>query len=433
MWIKLDFTPFFVGVLIGSLALVAIGIMIRVTSSPATSPHTSWISTSIIVIGAIPAFLSGFFLISEPIANWADKRKNRTTFEELQEDRDIQGIRFLRGAKIEWHGKFMSSATPAQPQLILGIVLEGKLNFTNTLTNGDLHVATDLETGTLATDQSIDGVPCKAHHEVEFFGARGPDPEHGETPQAKVGKLRRCTPSADFEFSANQYAAVGEVTLNGFDGVRNGVLAVDQDVDGHWCKGGTEVERPENRPIRFTLARDETISGIACKAGNEVVIEPVNGRVTSAVLAHDQEIAGIPCRGGEAIGFAYGDGSYPLESCVIRRPVKLMGVEWPAGSALNALARGWLEVTLPEASSAVVIGEVKAVGRSRISFSQEPHLLDSVRSMDADAYAEMRGGHFADLNFYQGSAYGHLAEAATVEGIAYGAGDLVRFPSVSQK
>lgn len=61
MWIKLDFTPFFIGVFIGSLALVAVGLVIRAIFPHATFPHTSWISTSIIVIGAIPAFLSGFF------------------------------------------------------------------------------------------------------------------------------------------------------------------------------------------------------------------------------------------------------------------------------------------------------------------------------------------------------------------------------------
>jgi hypothetical protein len=103
VWIKLDFTPFFVRVTMVALALVAIGVLIR-----SIFPRVSWIGTSIIVVGAIPALLSGFVLISERVGDWVDKRKNRTSIEELMQDREIQGIRLLRGTKIERNGKLMS-------------------------------------------------------------------------------------------------------------------------------------------------------------------------------------------------------------------------------------------------------------------------------------------------------------------------------------
>jgi hypothetical protein len=125
-----------------------------------------------------------------------------------------------------------------------------------------------VETGTLAIDPLIDGFPCKAHKEVEFFRAGGLAPENGRPPMASLGKLKRCTPSVDSEFAGNSYLAGPEVTLNAYDGVALGVLAADQDVDGHWCKHGTEVERPNQRAVRFTLARDETISAIAPRAAS---------------------------------------------------------------------------------------------------------------------------------------------------------------------
>jgi hypothetical protein len=140
---------------------------------------------------------------------------------------------------MEWQGAGNSGATLAQPLQVLGLPFEGELKFVNTFTGrGDIHVATDLEKGTLAADHLIDGVPCKAHKEVEFFHARGPDPEDGRVPKARIGELMRCTSSAQFQFRGNEYVADSEVTFNSFGGVERGVLAVDQDVDGHWCKTG---------------------------------------------------------------------------------------------------------------------------------------------------------------------------------------------------
>jgi hypothetical protein len=429
MWIKLDLTPLFVnGLLIGLLVLGA-GVAIRLSY-----PKRASIGTFIIVLGAIPVLVCLVALVGDPIADWLDKWQNRTTIEQLAKDREIQGIRWPRGTKVEWYGKLMSGATLAQPQPVLGIPLEGAMKFSITFTNNRFHLATDLETGILATDHLIDGVPCKAHHEVEFFHARGPDPEDGRVPKARVGMLKRCTPSAAFDFAGNRYLADTEVTLNGFDGIGRGVLAVDQDVDGHWCKQGTQVERPEKRAIRFTLARDEMVSGIACKAGEEVVIEPEKGHVTSAVLAHDQDIGGIPCRGGEAVGFEYGDGSYPLDSCVIRLPVTVLDVVWPSGTSLKALSRGWLQATLPRGSGGVVIGEVKIVGRCKISLTKTPLTIDNLESLDEKAaYAELRGARFTQMNFYQGSGWGELAEPAIIDGVAYEAGASIRINTGSAK
>jgi hypothetical protein len=422
MWIKLDFTPLFISGLLIGLVLVAIGLVVR-----SNFPKISSLGVFIIVVGAIPALLCGVVLVGEQYGDWRDKSRSLSSIEELTEDREIQGIRLPRGTKVEWTDKLMPRVILAQPLTVLGIALEGELKFANTLTNNDLHVATDLETGTLSTDQLIDGVPCKAHKEVEFFRAGGQDPEDGKTPKAKVGKLKRCTPSAEFDFAGNRYLDVGEVTLNGFDGVEKGVLAADQDVDGHWCKRGTEVLRPDKRAIAFTLARDETVSGIACKAGEEVVIEPWNFRVTSAVLAHDQEIGGIHCRGGEAVGFVSGNGSYPLDSCVIRSPAALLDIVWPAGSKLKGLGMTWLEVTLP-AGSAAMVGDVKIVGRCKINLSKAPRLLTGVEAMRGETgYAELRGTRFTDMSIYEGSGWGHLAEPARVDENDYEAGANIRF------
>ncbi len=422
MWIKLDFTTWFINGLLIGLVLVVIGFGIR-------SGLSKGFGMFIIVIGAIPVLFCGIGLVGGPIGDWMDKTRNLASIEELPQDRVIQGMRLPRGTKIESTGDgLMPRVILAQPLTVLGIALEGELKFANTLTTGDVHVATDLETATLATDQTIDGVPCKAHKEVEFFRARVQDPEDGRTPMATLGKLKRCTPSAEFDFAGNRYLDVGEVTLNGFDGVEKGVLAKDQDVDGHWCKRGTEVQRPDKNALVFTLARDETVSGIACKAGEEVVIEPWTFHVTSAVLAHDQEIGGVLCRGGEAVGFVSSDGSYPLDSCVIRIPVKLLDIVWPADSKVDGMGMAWLEVTLPAGSAGVTVGEVKIVGRCKINLKKAPTLLTGVKALRGEAgYAALRGARFTEMILFDGLGWGDLAEAARVDDNDYEAGAHIRF------
>jgi hypothetical protein len=157
MWIKLDFTPLFLGGLLVGLVLVAVGFAVR-----SSFPQRSF-GMFIIVIGAIPVLLCGVPLIMEPIGDMLDKTKRLASIEELPQDRVIQGMRLPRGAKVESTGKLIPRIILAQPATVLGISLEGELKFANTLTTGDRHVATDLETATLSTDQVIDGVPCKAH------------------------------------------------------------------------------------------------------------------------------------------------------------------------------------------------------------------------------------------------------------------------------
>lgn len=428
MWIKLDFTPLFVGGLLVGLLLIGIGLTIRWSY-----PKAAALGVFIAIVGAIPALLGGFLLAADSLGKLRDKQRNQRWTEQLPEDREIQGVRLPRGTKVEWFGRHavISAATLALPLEVLGVPFEGEVKFVSTFGANDIHLATDLDKGTLAAEHVIDGVTCQAHKEVEFFRT-GPYSEDERNPKARIGKLRRCTLASELEFKGNRYRSGSEITFNGFDGVDLGVLAVDQDVDGHWCKGGTEVERPDYRAIRFTLARDEKIGRVACKAGAEVVLERTEGRVTSALLAHDQLIDGIPCRGGEPVGFDYGDGSYPLDSCVISRAVTILDVAWPAGSSLNGLSRGFLEATLPADSSTLTIGEVKIVGRSKIQMKKTPPALDHV-APDEKGYAELRGARFTGLNFYEGTAYGHLRQAATVDGVAYEAGALVRFKIGPQK
>ncbi len=416
MWIKLDFTPLYLGGLLLGLLLIGIGLAVR-WNVPKAAP----LGVFIAIVGAIPALLGGFLLLADSYGKLRDKQRNRTWTEQLPEDREIQGVRLPRGTKVEWMGRpaVLNAATLAQPLEILGVPFEGEVKFVNTYGANDIHLATDLEKGTLAVEHVIDSVACQPHKEVEFFRG-GPYTE--ATRKAQIGKLRRCTLASELEFKGNRYQSGSEITFNGFDGVDLGILAVDQDVDGHWCKAGTEVERPDYRAIRFTLARDETIGRVACKAGTEVVLERTNGLVTSAVLSKDQLLDAIPCRGGEAVGFEHGDGSYPLDSCIVAREVTILGVPWPAGSSLEALSRDFLLAT----SSNLTIGEVKIVGRSKIQMKKTPPSLDHV-TPDENGYAEFRGARFADLNFYEGTSYGHLREPATVDGVAYEAGALVRF------
>ena len=409
MWIKLDFTPLFVGGLLVGLLLIGIGLAIRWNA-----PKAAALGIFIAIVGAIPASLGGFLLLSDSLGKLRDKQRNQRWTEQLPEEREIQGVRLPRGTKVEWLGRpaTISAATLTLPLEVLGVPFEGELKFVSTFGANNLHLATELDKGTLAADHLIDGVVCKAHKEVEFFRG-GPYTE--DTRQARIGKLRRCTLASELEFHGNRYQSGSEITFNGSDGIDRGILAADQDVDGHWSKAGTEVERPDYRAIRFTLARDETIGRVACKAGAEVVLERTNGGVLSAVLSKDQLLDGMPCRGGEAVGFSYVDGSYPLDSCVLSRPATILNVTWPAESSLNALSRGFLEATLPADSSNLTIGEVKIVGRCKIQMNKNPPSLDHV-TPDEKGYAELRGARFDGLNFYEGTSYGHLRQPATIAG-----------------
>lgn len=420
---RLDFTSWFIGGLLIGLVIVAIGISILL------GPKRSSFGIFIIVVGAIPMLFCLVGLVEEPIDKLIDKWQDRVSTRLLPEDREYQGIRLPRGTKVEWRGSsFITSAVLAQPLTVLDIHFEGEMKFVY-----GMNVATDLETGTLAADRAIDGVPCKAHKQVEFFPADAPQPDDGRK-RIGIGKLKRCTASAAFDFRGNRYQADAEVTLNSSDRVALGVLAADQDVDGHWCKQGTEVERLAERGIRFTLVRDETVSGIACKAGTEVVLAVENDRVKSAVLAHDQQIGGIPCRGGEAVVFEYGDGSYPLDSCVIRRVVTMLDEDWPAGTRLKELlTTDWLEVTLPRGSSKV-IGDIKFVGRCRISFYKTPPRLREAKVVDGEVgYQELLGARYSEIQMYEEKGQGILAQPATIGGAPCKPGDIIDFKVANPK
>jgi hypothetical protein len=88
----------------------------------------------------------------------------------------------------------------------------------------------------------------------------------------------------------------------------------------------------------------------------------------------------------------------------------------------------WLEAILPAGSGKVAIGEVKIVGRCKVNMKKTPPALSGVESLDENAaYVEFRGANFTDFNILDGAGWGHLAEGAVFEGIAYQAGALVRF------
>jgi hypothetical protein len=418
----MDFTSLFVGGFIIGLVIVAIGVSIWL--GPLKSP---W-GIFIIVVGAIPMLFCLVSLIADPIFKLIDKWQNRVWTQVLSKDLEYQGIRLPRGTKVEWRGSsFITSAVLARPQTVLGIPFEGEMKFVY-----GMHVATDLEMGTLAGDHSIDGVPCKAHKPVEFFPADGPgrddSPEKVGIERVGIGKLMECTASAAFDFDGNRYQADAEVTLDSSGHVLIGVLAVDQGVDGHWCKQGTVVACLEKRAISFTLARDETVYGIACKAGKEVVVEMDMDRVKSAVLAHDQQIDGIPCRGGDAVGFERGTGSYPLDTCVIRRLVTMSGEDWPAGTKLKGLsATDWVEFTLPRGAS-IVVDDIKFAGRYQIKFDRTPPRLREAKVLDGEpGYVELLGAHYSDIYINQNKGQGTLSEPATIHGEACKPGDTIEF------
>lgn len=419
MGIKLDFTGLFVDVFIVSLVVIAIGIAIR-SSSPRSA-----IAIAVIVIGAILALITGVSLVGEPIANWFHQRNNRIYTEDLSEDRTIQGLQLPRGATVGWRGKLMTDIYPAQPLTILGVVFERQVTFANRFTENDRLAATDVETGTLVTDQWIDGVPCQAHKRVEFFATTGGG-DKGRAANVRLGKLKACTASTNFDFAGNRYLGGVAVTLNSSGAMEQGVLAADQDVDGHWCKQGTEVGRADKLANRFTLARGEAISGVACKAGAEVRLDAQGGHLVSGVLARDQQIGDLPCTGGELVGFR-GDAPYPIDACVISRPVTMLGLAWPAGSELKGISGFLLEVTLPRGAAAIQIGEAKIAGRCEVSFTKDPTVLRTAAVLKGETgYAELHGMRFTELNINDNLVWGVVAEAATLDGKAYAPGSFIR-------
>jgi hypothetical protein len=108
--------------------------------------------------------------------------------------------------------------------------------------------------------------------------------------------------------------------------------------------------------------------------------------------------------------FAYADGSYSLDSCLISRPVTI-----------------WLEATLPTGSGGVTVGEVKIVGASKVRMKKSPAILTEVDVLDEKAgYAEFRGARFNNLFIYEGSGWGHLQEAGVEDGVTYSVGANVR-------
>ena len=238
MWIKLDFTPLFVGGLIAGLIVMAIGFAIR-----ANLPNRSTIGIIVVVIGLIPALAGGILLAMDAAAKWTEAKRSRRSTEKLAEDREIQGVRFPRGTTVEWLGSQMDAVVVARPLTVTGVRFEDRLSFSNTITNGYRLAATEVGTGMLTVAQAIDGVPCQAHREVEFFSQGGSAADDGRAPMVTRGKLRRCTLSADFERAANRYRAGSEITFQPSGGVALGVLVRGPGggrplVPG-WNRGGT--------------------------------------------------------------------------------------------------------------------------------------------------------------------------------------------------
>jgi hypothetical protein len=61
--------------------------------------------------------------------------------------------------------------------------------------------------------------------------------------------------------------------------------------------------------------------------------DPGDARLKQAKLAIDQDIDGIPCKGGSVASFD--DQEKKLASCILSRPLTVDGVECPAGSEIS--------------------------------------------------------------------------------------------------
>lgn len=489
----LDLSDFYwAGLLIG-LVVFAIGIGLR-----SLLTKVKLLGTLTAVAGAILA-LAGVVLLVADAAEKGTKYRDRTIEEQLTADRDMQGLRLPRGTTVETYGspRRISAITLTQPLEISGVLFEGSLSLAGAK-EPDVSI---VKTGTLAAAKIIDGVPCKAHEEIEFDDSA---PASSGVPNAKVvlGRLAHCTVSETFELSGTRYTAnsgiyledVGvklgtlatdqdidgapcragkEVEFSLVDGKRKlarctlstsfavhgtryaadsrlqldsagnvelGVLAGDEDVEGHSGKKGTIVERSQGYPTRFTPARDETIAGIDYKADGEIRLN-LMGNVLSAVLAHDQQFGVIPCQAG-AVEFRipYAESSSRLDACTIRESITLLNVVWPAGSKLTDLSSdSRLTAIVPEGVGSVKIGDVIAISPCKIELSRTPPGFSVEPLPGKPPCAQLSGVRFSQIeitgfdynrNDGTGTGFGLLQEAATVNGTAFHAGASVPLTGV---
>lgn len=489
-----DLAPIFWGGLLIGLVIVFIGLGIR-----SKLKTIRILGTFLIVAGGLLTLAAEILLISD---GW--KRvvtyQARTIEETLTSGREIQGLRLPRGTTVQTsgHPRLISKLTLIQPLEISGIPFEHELDFTRV----DSTATSVVKQGTLAAAHVIDGVPCQPHSDIQFNDSV--PPLSGSVPKVAVGALSHCTSSAAFETAGIRFAANSDIYINGgpkagtldsdqdlegvpclahkqveftyLNGTRKlirctlskvfevhgtrfagdsvleldaggnvtlGLLAADQDFGGRFCKKGTQVQRFSEHMRRFTPARDVTIAGIAYKAGGEIIM---NGQdeVESAVLARHQQYGAILCRGGDAVLFYFdtNDRSNHLDACVLSHSLTLLNVQWPAGSRLTGLMlENPLEVTLPETSGRVTIGDATAVGSCKVQLRRAQPYSFSIDALPGKAasFVELTGARFSSIDIHSpadnrqdGSGAGEavLIGPATLSGTAFHAGDRIHLNGV---
>jgi hypothetical protein len=336
------------------------------------------------------------------------ERQSRLVDEVLREDRIVNGMALPKGTTIRWRGdeRQLYQLVLAQPVRVSGMTLAGTVEFAA----GVVSVAT------LANDQEVNGVFCKAGR-VELGAGK------------QMGQQMRCTLGSDWQ-RGQTFQAGTELWIGDGGEVEMGTLAGDQMFEGQLCLGGTLVMRDADR-VHFTVARDEVVRGIACKAGTKVSMSGSNGAVLEAVLARDQEVDGISCQGGRKLEMHY-EGQR-LNGCTLARAMAVKGVKLPMGTAVWSLMNEgstW-RAELPPGSE-LTLGPVKVVGDGHLMIDMKSGAIREVDfGMDPErGYAEFMGGRFVALSINEdGSGNARLTPGwgVMIDGVAHAPGSYLEF------
>jgi hypothetical protein len=167
-------------------------------------------------------------------------------------------------------------------------------------------------------DVEVGGFPFKAGSEA-WFTRRG---------EAAGGTFSRPHTIEDVRFDRGTFVSydkgpTGRIWLG------SARLAVDQDVRGLRCQGGTDVQFGSKRQVDgATLAEDQVIGGVPCLAGQFVSFHK-DGRVQSGFLSEDYAVSGHVIPKGSWIGL---DKRGRLEAATLAGDHAIGGVVHRAGT-----------------------------------------------------------------------------------------------------